>query len=223
MLPAIAPSMSASLGRRLPASSAVADMTCPDWQYPHCGTSSFCHAVCTALASRVARPSIVVTSAPSLIDDSGVWHERVGLPSISTVHAPQRPRPQPYLVPVSFSESRRIHKSGVSGATALLTSTRFLLTKKVGMRASEEDGRRRPLRSVTQPATQPAMRECYAITGCLSAAQPRCAPSTAIIDAGSAQRTSNLRGHPMEAEQLNAIAAGIADLEERTTQLRRYL
>ncbi|HET7261483.1 MAG TPA: peptide chain release factor 2 [Casimicrobiaceae bacterium] len=27
----------------------------------------------------------------------------------------------------------------------------------------------------------------------------------------------------MEAEQLNAIAAGIADLEERTTQLRRYL
>ena len=40
MLPAIASSMSASVGFGLAASSALADMIWPDWQYPHCGTSS---------------------------------------------------------------------------------------------------------------------------------------------------------------------------------------
>ena len=33
--------------------------------------------------------------------------ERIGLPSISTVQAPQRPSPQPYLQPVRSRSSRR--------------------------------------------------------------------------------------------------------------------
>ena len=39
MFPAIAASMSASLGLGLLVSNALADMIWPDWQYPHCGTS----------------------------------------------------------------------------------------------------------------------------------------------------------------------------------------
>ena len=40
-------------------------------------------------------------TAPSL-----VMHERAGSPSISTVQAPQRPSPQPYLAPVRPRSSR---------------------------------------------------------------------------------------------------------------------
>src|SRR5215467_7124604 len=36
----------------------------------------------------------------SLAEAAGVRHERTGLPSSSTVHAPHCPSPQPYLVPV---------------------------------------------------------------------------------------------------------------------------
>src|SRR2546423_5982027 len=35
-----------------------------------------------------------------------VTHERLALPSISTVHAPHSPSPQPYLQPVSERSSR---------------------------------------------------------------------------------------------------------------------
>ena len=67
-------------------------------------------------------------SAPCLIDDSGVWQERVGWPSMTTVHAPHSAMPQPYFVPVRLRASRRIHSNGVSAATLLLMSTRSLLT-----------------------------------------------------------------------------------------------
>jgi hypothetical protein len=43
-LPAIASSMSWSVGRLFLASSAVAAITWPDGSSPHCGTSSFSHA-----------------------------------------------------------------------------------------------------------------------------------------------------------------------------------
>ncbi len=43
------------------------------------------------------------------------WHERVAWPSISTVQAPHCAIPQPYLVPVIPSVSRKTHSSGVSG------------------------------------------------------------------------------------------------------------
>src|SRR5205823_11401957 len=46
----IAVSMSASVGCGVFASSAAAAMICPDWQKPHCGTSSSIHARCTACA-----------------------------------------------------------------------------------------------------------------------------------------------------------------------------
>src|SRR3979490_1409315 len=44
-------------------------MICPDWQYPHCGTSCRIHAACTALPARVAPiPSMVVTFLPAAAD-----------------------------------------------------------------------------------------------------------------------------------------------------------
>src|SRR5258707_45471 len=45
-----------------------------------------------------------------------IKHERMATPSRCTVQAPHNPLPQPYLVPVSPSESRSTHSSGVSGS-----------------------------------------------------------------------------------------------------------
>jgi hypothetical protein len=56
-------------------------MIWPDWQYPHCGTSSASHARCTGWLLSGERPSIVVTFAPSR-EPIGNEHERIGLPSI---------------------------------------------------------------------------------------------------------------------------------------------
>src|SRR6185369_5716692 len=46
----------------------------------------------------------------------GVTQLRAASPSICTVQAPQSPLPQPYLVPVRCSSSRRYHNSGISGS-----------------------------------------------------------------------------------------------------------
>src|SRR6187455_1221675 len=91
--------MSASVGLGMRASSAAADMICPDWQKPHCGTSSSIQARCTGWSLFPESPSMVVTRLPATAE-SGVVHERVGCPSTCTVHAPQRAMPHPYFVPV---------------------------------------------------------------------------------------------------------------------------
>src|SRR5947209_17501314 len=62
-----------------------------------------------------ARPSIVVTSAPSFITAS-VMQELMRRPSTSTVQAPHWPWSQPFLVPVSSSRSRNRSSSVVQGA-----------------------------------------------------------------------------------------------------------
>src|SRR2546429_1028806 len=61
----IAVSMSVSEGCGFFASSAAAAMIWPDWQYPHCGTSSAIQARCTACERLRDRPSIVVTRLPA--------------------------------------------------------------------------------------------------------------------------------------------------------------
>jgi len=77
MLPAIAWSMSVSLGLGFFSSKAVADMICPDWQYPHCTTSRSTHAFCTAFAARDDKPSIVVMVRLATAE-TGAEHERNG-------------------------------------------------------------------------------------------------------------------------------------------------
>src|ERR1041385_6227634 len=97
-----ASSISASVGVAFLASSAAAVMICPDWQYPHCGTSTSIHARCTAWLESGESPSIVVTFFPATVD-IGVPQERVATPLTCTVQAPQSCSPQPNLVPVDPS------------------------------------------------------------------------------------------------------------------------
>src|SRR5882672_9662416 len=78
------------------------------------------HAACSARPTRsLPTASMVVTLLP-LTAEIGVWQARTGCPSTCTVQAPQSAMPQPYLVPVSPSSSRRAHSSGVSSGRLTL-------------------------------------------------------------------------------------------------------
>jgi hypothetical protein len=68
MLPRIAESISESVGLGVLLSSAAAVMICPDWQYPHCGTSTSSHACCTTCVPFGDKPSIVVTLLPATLE-----------------------------------------------------------------------------------------------------------------------------------------------------------
>src|SRR5712675_2233840 len=118
MLPDIASSISASVGRGLLASSAAADMIWPDWQYPHCTTSRSSQAVWILAPAAVAPTAsmVVISEVPML--SIGVIQERVATPSTCTVQAPQSATPQPNFVPVMPSTSRNTHKRGVSPSTS---------------------------------------------------------------------------------------------------------
>src|ERR1700757_1299539 len=56
-------------------------------------------------------------------DPTVVMQERTARAPTSTVHAPQRPIPHPYLAPLSFNMSRSTHKSGISGETSTVAAT----------------------------------------------------------------------------------------------------
>src|SRR5689334_560733 len=53
--------------------------------------------------------------------EMGVMHDRVGMPSTCTVHAPHSEAPQPNLVPVICRWSRSAHNRGVSGDASTST------------------------------------------------------------------------------------------------------
>src|SRR6266536_3067117 len=55
--------------------------------------------------------SVTMASLPT--ERMGVTHERVGLPLISTVHAPHWPRPHPKRGPLSARSLRSTYSSGV--------------------------------------------------------------------------------------------------------------
>src|SRR5215469_11487169 len=75
------------------------------------------HARCTGWSPRSDSPSIVVTLRPATAE-VGVTHERTAAPSTCTVQAPHTAMPQPYLVPVRLSDSRRTQSRGISGGTS---------------------------------------------------------------------------------------------------------
>src|SRR5271157_3268385 len=127
-LPFMASSISASVGFGFLASNATADMICPDWQYPHCGTSSSIHAFWTGWEPSAERPSMVVIFFPATLE-TAVMHERAGSPSMCTVQAPHSATPQPNFVPVIFSVSRSTHSRGIWGST--LTVVAFPFSVKV--------------------------------------------------------------------------------------------
>src|SRR6185295_2657069 len=112
----IAASMSASVGLGVFLSSAAAAMIWPDWQYPHCGTSSASHAFCTGCEEFGERPSMVTILSVAFTSPTLIEHERMTSPLMCTEQAPHCATPQPYLVPVRPTCSRITHRSGVSGS-----------------------------------------------------------------------------------------------------------
>ena len=83
---------------------------------------------------------MVVTFLPDTCE-TGVTQERVAAPATWTVHAPQRPAPQPYFVPLSCKESRNTQSSGVPGDTFTFFALPFTRSENSAM-GSSSSGRR---------------------------------------------------------------------------------
>src|SRR6476646_8452307 len=130
MLPDMAASISASVGLGLLVSIAEADMICPDLQYPHCTTSRSSHAFWIFAPAGVSPIASIVVIAESPTLSTGVMQERMGVPFICTVQAPQSARPQPNFVPVIPSTSRSTQSSGVSPSTSTSWSVSLTLIVK---------------------------------------------------------------------------------------------
>src|SRR6188472_1624408 len=115
-------------------------MICPDWQYPHCGTSSVTHAFCNGCEEFGERPSMVTICAPSAAETC-TWQERCARPSICTVQAPQKPAPQPYFVPVNPMMSRITQSRGVLGSASTETGLPFTENEAIGTSLKSAIGR----------------------------------------------------------------------------------
>src|SRR5262245_23835815 len=92
---------------------------------------------------------MVVTDLPAT-SDIGTPHERTASPSRCTVQAPHSATPQPNLVPIRPSSSRRYHMRGIDGSpsnalscpfTRILT-IRSLLFRSIG--SSRESAQQTP-------------------------------------------------------------------------------
>src|SRR6266849_9619465 len=106
--------------------SATLLMIIPGVQNAHWKASASRKACCTGCRRpSFCSPSMVVIDFPTPAL-TGTWHERRGAPPIRTVHAPHCPSPQPYLLPVKPSSSRKTSNRGVSGG--YLTGYRLSLT-----------------------------------------------------------------------------------------------
>src|SRR6266705_6708920 len=84
----------------------------------------------------VPMASIVVTRLPAAAE-TGVMHERAGLPSTCTVHAPHSAMPQPNFVPVIPSTSRITQSNGVSSSTSTLRDLPLIVRDCVMCRSSK--------------------------------------------------------------------------------------
>ena len=82
-------------------------------------------------SGRRSSPSMLTIERPPTAD-IGVWHERTALPSTCTVQAPQKPPPQPNLVPVRPSSSRRYQSSGMSGSPSNVRFDPFTVNVAIG-------------------------------------------------------------------------------------------
>src|ERR1043165_270623 len=100
---------------------------------------------------------MVTTAWPSM-SPTWIWQERTAVPSTCTVQAPHSARPQPNLVPVMPTMSRRYQSRGVSGSPlkfcALPLTVNLLMAGLQGVTANAEVRPRclleRPDRSVSK-------------------------------------------------------------------------
>src|ERR1700730_5483375 len=143
----IASSISASVGFGFLPSSAAAAMIWPDWQYPHCGTSSASHAFCTGWSPAADKPSMVTILSVGSTALTGIEQERCTSPLMCTEHAPHCAIPQPYFVPVSPTCSRRTQSKGISSST--FTSMTSPLTLSFVTHNTPRCGVRAPADTVT--------------------------------------------------------------------------
>ena len=75
---------------------------------------------------------MVVTLLPATLE-IGVTQDRVGCPLICTVQAPHSAMPQPNLVPVMPSVSRRTQSSGMAGTTSTVCGLPFRVNLTAAM------------------------------------------------------------------------------------------
>src|ERR1700730_7046634 len=116
MLPLISSRISSG-GAALPsAMRPAAEQIWPGVQYPHWNASWSMNACCNGWSvPSPARPSMVVTLAPSFIT-ANVKQELTRRPSTKTVQAPHWPWSQPFFVPVRLRRSRKASSKVVHGA-----------------------------------------------------------------------------------------------------------
>src|SRR5258708_30454321 len=69
---------------------------------------------------------MVVIGLPTA-EETGLWQASVAVTLMITVHAPHKPTPQPYLVPVMSRVSRNTHSNGVSPSTSTLCGLVLML------------------------------------------------------------------------------------------------
>src|SRR5207247_7951185 len=130
-----------SLGFLFLSRSALVVMSMPGVQKPHCRPCFSVKPSCTGWSlPPCSRPSTVVIFAPSACTASTV-HDLTGLPSSTTVHAPQCEVSQPTCVPVIRNTSRmrwtsrRRDSTSASRAAPLIVTLILCLAISVSSRA----------------------------------------------------------------------------------------
>src|ERR1700682_3359673 len=76
-------------------------------------------------------PSMVVMARPTAAP-TGITQDRIGMPFTCTVQAPQSAAPQPNLVPVNPSSSRKAHSRGMSDGTSSVCDFPLILKVIIG-------------------------------------------------------------------------------------------
>src|SRR5215470_9483749 len=99
--------------------------------------------------SSVPSPSMVVMRLPETLATVAT-HERIGLPSARTVHAPHCARPQPNFGPFSSRSLRSTYSSGVSGSTWTVLLAPFTRRVKLAMAPSRSVERQHGARDLAR-------------------------------------------------------------------------
>src|SRR5262249_42372894 len=116
---------------------------------------------------------MVVVDLPCA-SEARIWQDLTGWPSTSTVHAPHCPSPQPYLVPVRSSLSRRTVSRVSDGAAS--TSRAAPLTRSLSFAM-----RRRLFYRRGMPASLPALWRQHRPRRNPSPRTPRALPATSLL------------------------------------------
>ena len=118
--------ISTSVGEELASSRALAAISIPGVQKPHCTAPHSRNAACSGCSgpSGEASPSMVSSRTP-FARRMRKRQESTGFPFTSTTQVPQSPVVQPSLVPMSLRSSRRNRRREILGFTLRRTTSPF--------------------------------------------------------------------------------------------------